>query len=154
MEHKSSPAEPVVALLSPSDDEERARFRDLAPGSDPPWPHIFVGPGVVGPINLYKTTVLETCNITDIGYSWEDHTIDEHCTSSERQEGLERSQTGEKPSVYTQCVKAFAYNSHLQRHKRTHTGEKPYEYNQCDKAFAYHSYLLIHKRAHTGEKPY
>ncbi|MEJ1283802.1 olfactory receptor 855 [Cricetulus griseus] len=60
VERKSSPVEPVVALLGPSDDEERARFPDSAPGSDPPWPHIFVGPGVVGPIVRFLDGLLHT----------------------------------------------------------------------------------------------
>nr|XP_042124637.1 zinc finger protein 431-like [Peromyscus maniculatus bairdii] len=98
--------------------------------------------------------MLETYrNLTIIGYSWEDHNIEEHCQSCRRYGRHERSQTGEKP-VYTQCGKAFAQHSHLQRHKRTPTGEKPYECNQCGKGFVYHSNLQVHERTHTGEKHY
>ncbi|XP_040611140.1 zinc finger protein 120-like, partial [Mesocricetus auratus] len=106
--------------------------------------------------NLYEDVMLETYrNLTAIGYSWEDHRTEEYYQHSRRYEKNERSQTGEKPSVYTQCCgKAYAYSSHLQRHKRTHTEKKPYRCNQCDKAFACPSYLQIHKRTHTGVKPY
>ncbi|XP_038183111.1 zinc finger protein 431-like [Arvicola amphibius] len=35
--------------------------------------------------NLYKDVMLETYrNLTAIGYSWEDHIIEEHCQSSRR----------------------------------------------------------------------
>ncbi|XP_027240131.1 zinc finger protein 431 isoform X4 [Cricetulus griseus] len=35
--------------------------------------------------NLYKDVMLETyMNLNDIGYSWEDHTIEEHCPRSKR----------------------------------------------------------------------
>ena len=37
----------------------------------------------------------------------------------------ERNETGEKLSVYTQCIKAFAYGRHLQRNERTCIGKKP-----------------------------
>ncbi|XP_027241884.1 zinc finger protein 431-like [Cricetulus griseus] len=37
--------------------------------------------------NLYKDEMLETYkNLNDIGYTWEDHTIEEHCVSSKRHE--------------------------------------------------------------------
>ncbi|XP_035309445.1 zinc finger protein 431-like [Cricetulus griseus] len=37
--------------------------------------------------NLYKDVMLETYkNLNDIGYSWEDHTIEEHFPSSKRHE--------------------------------------------------------------------
>ncbi|XP_035309668.1 zinc finger protein 431-like [Cricetulus griseus] len=97
--------------------------------------------------------MLETYeNFNDIGYSWEDNIIEEHCASSKRHDRHERRQTGENSSVYTQCDKAFENNSYLQSHERKHTGEKSYECNQCGKAFAYHSYLLIHQRRNRGEK--
>ncbi|XP_037057752.1 zinc finger protein 431-like, partial [Peromyscus leucopus] len=99
--------------------------------------------------------MLETYkNLTTIGHIWEDHNIEKHCQSSRRHERHERSQTGGKPSVYSQYDKAFAYDSHLHSHQQTHTGQKPYECNQCGKAFAHHSILQRHKRTHTGEKPY
>ncbi|XP_075799997.1 zinc finger protein 559-like isoform X5 [Microtus pennsylvanicus] len=105
--------------------------------------------------NLYKDVMLETYkNLTTIGYNWEDHNIEEHCQSSRRYNRHERNEIGEKLSVYTQCIKAFAYGSHLQRNARTCTGEKPYECNQCGKAFARYSLVQRHKRTHTGEKPY
>nr|XP_034342522.1 zinc finger protein 431-like [Arvicanthis niloticus] len=54
--------------------------------------------------NLYKDVMLETYqNLTAIGYSWEDHHIEEQHQSSRRRE----------------------------RHERSHTGGKPYECNQC-----------------------
>ncbi|XP_035309586.1 zinc finger protein 120-like, partial [Cricetulus griseus] len=66
--------------------------------------------------NLYIDVMLETFrNLTDIGYCWEDNTIEEHCASSKRHERHEGRQTGEKPSGYTQCLKDFACYSHLQR---------------------------------------
>ncbi|NP_722475.1 uncharacterized protein LOC72139 [Mus musculus] len=53
---------------------------------------------------LYEEVMLETYqNLTDIGYNWQDHHIEEHCQSSRRHE----------------------------RHERSHIGEKPYERNQC-----------------------
>ncbi|XP_027242253.1 zinc finger protein 431-like, partial [Cricetulus griseus] len=37
-------------------------------------------------IRLYKDVMLDTYNnLTAIGYSWEDHNIEEHCQSSRRQ---------------------------------------------------------------------
>nr|XP_048290297.1 zinc finger protein 120-like isoform X2 [Myodes glareolus] len=101
--------------------------------------------------SLYKDVMVETYrNLTTIGYSWEDHNIEEHCQSSRRHERHEKCQTGEETSVYTQFVKAFACDSHLHRHGKTHTRLKPYEENECGKTFACHSSLRKHKRSHTG----
>ncbi|KAM7321760.1 hypothetical protein ACRRTK_019852 [Alexandromys fortis] len=37
--------------------------------------------------NLYKDVMVETYrNLTTIGYSWEDHNVEEHCQSSRRHE--------------------------------------------------------------------
>ncbi|XP_031229051.1 zinc finger protein 120-like [Mastomys coucha] len=105
--------------------------------------------------SLCKDVMLETYwNLTVIGYSWEDHRIEEHCQRSRTHERHARSHSGEKPYEYNQCGKAFSYPSHLQYHKRKHTGEKPDECNQCGKAFARSNNLQRHKRTHTGEKPY
>ncbi|EDL75153.1 rCG20565, partial [Rattus norvegicus] len=77
--------------------------------------------------SLYKDVMLETYrNLTAIGYNWEYHNIEEHCQSSRRHRRHE-SRTGEKPSEYTQCGKAFTCHSYRQRHERINTGEKPYE---------------------------
>ncbi|XP_037060314.1 zinc finger protein 431-like [Peromyscus leucopus] len=109
--------------------------------------------------NLYKYVMLETyMNLNDIGYSWEDLEVEEHCQSSQKHGRYERSHTTEKSYEHAQCGKAFVNHSHppshVQEHERTHTGEKPYECNQCGKAFARHSALKLHERIHTGEKPY
>ncbi|KAL6084245.1 hypothetical protein STEG23_037991, partial [Scotinomys teguina] len=99
--------------------------------------------------------MLETYrNLTIIGYSWEDHTIEEHCQSSKRNERHQRNQSEEKPAMYNWHGKDFAYDSQIQRHKRSHIREQPYECNQCGKAYAYQSALQIHKRRRTREKPY
>ncbi|XP_031222148.1 zinc finger protein 431-like [Mastomys coucha] len=48
--------------------------------------------------SLYKNVMLETYwNLTVIGYSWEDHHIEEHCQSSRKHERHVRSHSGEKP---------------------------------------------------------
>lgn len=52
-EQMSSPAEPEVALLGPWDDEESARFPVLDPPPDSLLPHIFLGPGDVGPAGRF-----------------------------------------------------------------------------------------------------
>ncbi|KAK7795892.1 hypothetical protein U0070_009507, partial [Myodes glareolus] len=80
-------------------------------------------------------------NLTSIRYSWEDHNIEEDFQSSRRHERHETSHTREKTSAYTQCVKAFARDSHLQGHEKTHTTLKPYEENECGKAFSHHNHL-------------
>ncbi|XP_051005650.1 zinc finger protein 120-like [Acomys russatus] len=78
--------------------------------------------------SLYKDVMLETYrNLMAIGTNWEDHNIEEHFQSSRRHRRRERSHTREKASEYTQCGKAFAYQSHPQRHEKNPTGEKPYE---------------------------
>ncbi|EDL12449.1 mCG55139, isoform CRA_e, partial [Mus musculus] len=103
---------------------------------------------------LYKDVMLETYkNLTAIGYNWEDHNS-EHFQHSRRHGRHERSHTGEKPSVYTQCGKVFAYRSHPQNHDRMHTGEKSHEGIQHGKAFAHQSHLQRHERIHTSKKPY
>ncbi|ERE88304.1 zinc finger protein [Cricetulus griseus] len=115
--------------------------------------------------SLYKDVMLETYrNLTAIGYSCEDHNIEEHCQSSTRHRRYERRHSREKPSEYSQCVKTFVYYGHLQRYERIHTGEKLYEGNTLErnnmnavkmgKAFGCQHSLLIHKKTHTGEKPY
>ena len=43
-------------------------------------------------------------------------------------------------------------NKSLQKKTQPHTGEKPYECNQSGKAFAHQSHLQRHERMHTGEK--
>lgn len=49
VEQSSSPVEPLVALLGPSDGKETAISRDSLLQPDSRLAHIFVGPGVVGP---------------------------------------------------------------------------------------------------------
>ncbi|XP_036062815.1 zinc finger protein 431-like [Onychomys torridus] len=105
--------------------------------------------------NLYKDVMLETYrNLTIIGYSWEDHNIEEHYQNSRRHMRHERNQTGEKPSVYTECVNVFANESYLQKHESAHPGERFFECNQSGKAFSSHKYLQRHKSTHTRKKPY
>ncbi|KAK7795122.1 hypothetical protein U0070_014442 [Myodes glareolus] len=75
--------------------------------------------------NLYKDVMVETYrNLTAIGYSWEDHNIEEHCQSSRRPESnlqCMKDYTLEKTLRMYQCGKAFGYRSNLQSH-----GKNPY----------------------------
>ncbi|XP_049990797.1 zinc finger protein 120-like [Alexandromys fortis] len=106
--------------------------------------------------NLYKDVMGENYrNLTSIGYSWEDHNIEEIVKVLEDMKGRhEKAHTRLKPYEENECGKVFSHHSHLQMHKRTYTGEKSYECNQCGKTFARHSHCQMHKRTHTGEKPY
>ncbi|XP_057607329.1 zinc finger protein 431-like [Chionomys nivalis] len=48
--------------------------------------------------NLYKDVMVETYrNLTTIGYSWEDHNVEEHCQSSRRHERYIICYYGYKP---------------------------------------------------------
>ena len=49
-------AVPKVALLGSSDVEESVKFPGSALGLDYPWTHIFVGPGVTGPVVHFWTS--------------------------------------------------------------------------------------------------
>ncbi|XP_041501767.1 zinc finger protein 120-like [Microtus oregoni] len=94
--------------------------------------------------NLYKDVMVETYrNLTTIGYSWEDHNVEEHCQSSRRHERHEKSQIREKTSAYTQCIKAITCDSHLHMPEKTPTRLKPYKGNECGQAFSHHSHLQM-----------
>ncbi|KAK7806236.1 hypothetical protein U0070_008899 [Myodes glareolus] len=83
--------------------------------------------------SLYKDVMLETYrNLTAIGYSWEDHNFEEHSQNARKDGRYERNHNGEKPSEYTQCAKAFACYSHLQRLEKFYSAEKPYDGIQYD----------------------
>ncbi|KAK7795288.1 hypothetical protein U0070_018261, partial [Myodes glareolus] len=68
---------------------------------------------------------------------------------------IERNQNGEKKlSVYTHCVKALSYDTHLLHNEKTRIGQKCSKSKPCSKAFAYHSNIQVLKRKYTGKKPY
>ncbi|CAO2629442.1 Zinc finger protein 431 [Lemmus lemmus] len=47
--------------------------------------------------SLYKDVMVETYrNLTTIGYSWEDHNIEERCQSSRRRESIMRNRSIDK----------------------------------------------------------
>ncbi|XP_040613227.1 zinc finger protein 431-like [Mesocricetus auratus] len=106
--------------------------------------------------SLYKDVMLDTYrNLTAIGYSWDDHNIEEICQSSRsHRRHLQRTHTGVKTHECNQCGKVFESHGHLQIHKKTHTGGKPCVCNQCGKAYSRVSCLQIHKRTYTRVKPY
>ncbi|XP_057608208.1 zinc finger protein 431-like [Chionomys nivalis] len=56
--------------------------------------------------NLYKDVMGETYrNLTSIGYSWEDHNIEEHCQSSRRHERYIIHYFGYKPREHRDVKK-------------------------------------------------
>ncbi|XP_040286446.1 zinc finger protein 3-like [Bufo bufo] len=61
---------------------------------------------------------------------------------------------GGKTYPCSECGKCFNHKSHLVKHHKIHTGEKPYSCSECEKCFSHKSQLVIHERMHTGEKPY
>ncbi|XP_053149344.1 uncharacterized protein LOC128343933 [Hemicordylus capensis] len=66
----------------------------------------------------------------------------------------ERTNTGGKSYICSECGKNFGWRTNLVKHKRIHTGEKPYKCSSCGKSFNAKSTLIKHERSHTGEKPY
>ncbi|XP_036913619.1 histone-lysine N-methyltransferase PRDM9-like, partial [Sturnira hondurensis] len=66
----------------------------------------------------------------------------------------QKTHSGEKPYVCTECGRGFPHKSLLIRHQRTHSGEKPFVCSECGRGFTQQSHLVIHQRTHSGEKPY
>ena len=58
-----------------------------------------------------------------------------------------RVHTGEKPSVWKFCSRAFSQSSSLNTHVRLHTGEKPYKCRLCDYSAAHSISLKLHMRS-------
>jgi KRAB domain-containing zinc finger protein len=61
-----------------------------------------------------------------------------------------RTHTGENPSVFDVCGKAFSKCS-LKLNQRTHTSERTYICKVCNKSFVQRSTHVIHKRYHGAE---